>query len=340
MINPRFTHGGRRAASSAGRAAAFGGFVLAIAALAVACGSDSTGEEPQFPPGDGSPTPTAFQLPERPPTELELPIRIAVTLPLFEEFAREAGGDNVEVISLIPAGADPHSYEFTEEDIQRMKGIDFFYLNGAGLDSRLQDIIEANRDEDAHVIPFAPNILSPRMDGHTAEQAGDNPHLWLDPSLAYVYVEIVDDELIIYDGIREAVYNEKFEQFKQRMLDLQQDLYAKLQAIPPERRKLVTLHNFLEHFARKFDLVVAGYAGEAPASPPTDAVQHLSALVRDQGIPAVFAEYGYDNGLMSQVAVAAGVRMCTLYSEIFDGSLSYEQVMRANADEIVRCLAP
>lgn len=309
----------------------------AIALLVLACGSDSK-DSPQPDDAVGTPSPTAFQLPQRSPTELDLPIRIAVTLPLLEEFAREAGGESVEVISLIPPGADPHSYEFTTEDILRMKNIDFFFLNGAGLDSRLQDVIEANRDEDSHVIPFAPNMLSPQGDGRTAEQAGDNPHLWLDPSLAFVYVEIVDDELIIYDGIRQALYDAKFNEFKQKMLGLQAELYAQLQALPAERRKLVTLHNSFDHFARKLDLEVAGFAADTPTESPADAVDRLATLVRDQAIPAVFAEYGYDDGIISQVAETAGVPVCTLYSDIVDGGLTYEQAMRANADEIVRCL--
>jgi ABC-type Zn uptake system ZnuABC Zn-binding protein ZnuA len=307
--------------------------------LVLACGSSDAGPaSPTADPGQSA-TATPFQIPNRSPTELELPVRIAVTLPLFEEFAREAGMDNVEVISLIPPGADPHTYEFTPSDIEKMKGIDFFFLNARGLDSRLQDVIEANRDEDAHVIPFAPNILSPQGRGQTAEQAGDNPHLWLDPSLAYVYVEIVADELIIYDGIRKDTYDSNFSAFKQRMLDFQDELYAQIQAVPPERRKLVSYHNSFDHFARKFDLSVAGYAVETPGDVPApDAIALLAQTVSEQGIPAIFAEFGYDRAVIDQVGAQAGVPVCTLYSDISDAALTYEEMMRANAGEIVRCL--
>ncbi len=270
---------------------------------------------------------------------MQLPIRIAVTLPLFEEFAREAGGGNVEVISLIPPGADPHTYELTAPDIEKMKGVDFFFLNGLGLDSRLQEVIEANRDEGSYVIPFAPNTLSPAGNGHTAEQAGDNAHLWLDPSLAYVYVEIIADELVIYDGVRKNVYDANFGDFKERMLDFQDEIYAQLQGLPAERRKIITRHNSFDHFARKFELKVAGYAVEAPgAAPAPDAIALLVQTVREQAIPAVFSEFGYETTLMDQVAAQAGVPVCTLYSDIPDTTLTYEEMMRANADEIVRCL--
>ena len=309
-----------------------------VGILTSACGGDGADSD-RAPAGSFSITPTPFRPADRPPTEHGLPIRIAVTLPVFEEFARLAGGDNVEVISLIPPEEDPHTYRFTHADIERMKGIDFFFLNDLGLDSRLQDVIESSRDEDGHVIPFAPNVLSPGGDGRTAQQAGDNSHLWLDPSLAYVYVEIIADELVIYDGIRQDTYDANFSAFKLRMLEFQDAIYAQIQAVPPERRKIVSYHNSFDHFARKFDLSVAGYVVESPGDAPApDAIALLAQTVSEQGIPAIFAEFGYDRAVIDQVGAAAGVPVCTLYSDIPDTTLTYEEMMRANADEIVRCL--
>jgi zinc/manganese transport system substrate-binding protein len=269
-----------------------------------------------------------------------LPIRVAVTLPLFVELAQLAGPGNAEVISLIPAGLDPHTYEFTEADIERMKGIDFFFLNGLGLDSRLQAAIEANRDETAYVIPFAPNIKSPQGNNLTAEQAGDNSHLWLDPSLAYVYTEIVADEFIIYDGIRRDFYTTSWTGVRDRMLAFQAELAAELEAIPAERRRLVTLHDSFAHFARRFEFTVAGQANEPPAPINEVDIQRLVQLVSDQLVPAVFTEFGYDSSGMEEVARRAGVPLCTLYSDILGGDVStYEDMMRANVRELVRCLA-
>ena len=308
-----------------------------VLSLVSACSGD--GSEEDSPSPEAPLTATPFQLPERSPTEMDLPVRIAVTLPIFEGFAREAGGENVEVISLIPAGSDPHSYEFTPQDLEKMKRIDFFFLNGLGLDSRLQDVIEANRDEDAYVIPFAPNILSPSGGGLTAAEAHDDAHLWLDPALAYVYTEIVADELDIYDGIRKETYDANFTAFRDAMLSLQNDIFSRLQALSANRRKLVTFHDSFDHFARKFELEVAGYAVAKPGDAPTpDAVGRLVQIVGEQAIPAVFAEYGYDAGLMQQVATQAGVQLCTLYSDIVDPALTYDEMMNANADEILRCL--
>lgn len=314
------------------------GLLSVALVLVLACGSgDSGSASPHAVPGQSaSATPL---LPDRSPTQLELPIQIAVTLPLFKEFAGEAGGENAHVISLLPDGADPHSYMFTNADIEKTMGINFFFLNGLGLDTRLQQVIEANRDDNAHVIPFAPNILSPRRNGQTAEEAGDDPHLWLDPSLAYVYVEIVADELDIYDGIRKSSYDANFSSFKLRMLDFQNEIFAQIQAVPAERRKIISYHNAFDHFARRFDLSIAGYAVDEPgAMPDRDAIAALARTVREQSVSAVFAEFGYDRTVMDQIGAQAGVPVCTLYSDISDPTLTYEAMMRANANEIVRCL--
>jgi ABC-type Zn uptake system ZnuABC Zn-binding protein ZnuA len=307
-----------------------------ISACAVACGDESTSDDPTT---SATSAITPAPIPHRSPTELELPIQVAVTLPLFREFAEAAGPENVEAISLIPSGADPHSYEFTPADLERMKGIDFFFFNGLGLDSRLQDTIETNRDENAFVIPFAPNIRSPQGGDATAEQAGDNAHLWLDPSLAYVYTEIVADELVIYDGIRQQFYASSFTAYRDSLLSLQAELEAELEGIAPERRKLVTMHNSFDHFARRFKLTVAGFGTSDPAPELSDAdTQRLVQLLREQQVPAVFAEFGYDESGMAGVANQAGVPLCTLYSDILPDGMAYEAMMRANVQELVRCL--
>jgi ABC-type Zn uptake system ZnuABC Zn-binding protein ZnuA len=282
---------------------------------------------------------------ERELTELDLPIQVGVTLPLFEEFARVAGGENVEVVSLVPPSAEPHEFDRAGELSRDVSGIDFFFFNGLGLDRRLASAIETARDEEAYVVPFAANIRSPRGSelGNvdlTAEDARDNPHLWLDPNLAYIYVEIIADEFVIYDGVRKAFYDDNFTRFRDDMLALKDELSAEIETIPQPRRKLVTYHNSFEHFARRFGMEVAGFALESPGSQPdAAAINALVARIQGEGIPAVFAEHGHETGAIIEIASRAGVPVCTLYSDVLPDSVdTYAEMMRANVAEMVRCL--
>ncbi len=322
------------------RLSGFTAAILVAVCVLTACGGDGASPSPS--PSSSTTSPTIIS---RPPTELELPITVAVTLPLFEDFVREIGKENVVVQSLVPAGADPHNYELTAEDTERLRGVDFFFVNGLGLDRKIHDVIEARRDEAAYVIPFVPNIRSPRGSElgdpeMTAEQARDNAHLWLDPTLASVYAEIVADELIIYDGLHKDFYNQNLVVYRDELRRLGQEMEAQIQTIPPANRKLITYHDSFPHFARRLGLQVVGFAVASPGDTPTSAdIDRLAQLARDQGIPAVFAEYGYDRGVMEAIAAQAGVELCSLYSDISgEGAMTYVDMMRANVAELVRCL--
>lgn len=320
-------------------------FLLALAACAAlllaSCGGGGSAKD------ELTPSPVARNTPPPligGPTQSELPMKVVVTLSLFEDFVREIGGDNVEVSSLLPAGADPHTYEPSADDLATVADADFVFLNGGGLDDHLRPLIEANAGEDTKIVPFAPNIASPgggMVGGRakTAVEAGDNPHLYLDPRTARVYPELVFDEFNIYDGINEQFYRGNYQAYAQRVSDLDAEILADVQTIPAANRMLLTYHDSFIHFANRYGLQVSAFAFAADGRDQARDAAGLEQVVGDNALPAVFAEYGFETGLMQEVATAAGVDLCTLQSDVLDPAVStYFDMMRQNVDEIVRCL--
>jgi ABC-type Zn uptake system ZnuABC Zn-binding protein ZnuA len=315
--------------------------LVAAAVIALtACSGDESTSEAEPSPADG-----AFTIEAREPTELELPIQVAATLPLFEDFVRVAGKENVEVFSVVPADVDPHLYAAPVGDDERLGAVQFFFYNSLGLDALIAAEVETEIGDVAYVVPFAPNIRSPRGSelGNpdiTAEEADDNPHLWLDPVLAATYAEIVADEFVIYDGVREKFYNDNFAAYRDELVALRDELAAEIEAIPAANGKLVTYHDSFQHFARRFGLEVAGFAVDRPGGTADAAkVAALVARIQAESIPAVFAEHGYDRTEIDAIAARAGVPVCTLYSDVLpEGVDSYVQMMRLNVAEMVRCL--
>ncbi|MDO8615342.1 MAG: metal ABC transporter substrate-binding protein [Dehalococcoidia bacterium] len=313
-------------------------FGLVLALLLAACSEDvpSQGETPAFP----SPPPLALS-----PSRADLPIRVAVTLPLFADFAREIGGKNVEVFSLFPAGADPHTYELTPEDISRIPEADVFFVNGLGLDTAVQELIEQNRKETAKVIPFGPNVPSPQagLQGNVnlkADEAGDNLHLWLDPVIARSYVDLMADVFMIVDRVNEAFYRGNLAAYGDSLFGLDDEIKAQVMGIPEKSRRIVTYHDSFIHFANRYGLEVAAFAVSTPGEDPgPEDVDRLKKVIGGEGAPGVFGEVGFDNSVLEQIAAEAGVQMCTLYSDIQDESVpTYIGMMRADLAELVRCL--
>lgn len=305
-----------------------------IAALALpACGSDGQASAP----------------PPLPSPASAAPVRVGATLPLFADFLREVGGDNVEVFSILPSGADPHTYEPTPSDIRRIAEADIIFVNDLqpGLEGPILDVIESNKAQHTRVIPFMANVVSPRAQelgdpGITAAEAGDNPHLWLDPLVALGYASVIASRLASEDDANTAFYNDNLARYEGRLSQLDDEIAAAVRQIPPQSRELVTPHDAFPHLARRYGLEIVGFVVTGPGqdASPRD-IADLAQAIRDRDVPAVFSEpqIGADSRLLEQIAADAGVQVCTLYSDtLSDDVPTYIDMMRYNADQLLRCL--
>jgi zinc transport system substrate-binding protein len=273
-------------------------------------------------------------------------IEVTVTLPMFSEFACSIGGEYVNVQTLMPLEGDPHSYVPPEEDSELISDARLVLYAGLDTDKPLQDYIFMHGRGSAQLIGYTRSITSPTAEQPPqdqpeidAEEAGDNPYLWLDPQVAAEYIDATRDSLQIVDSDHNPEYREAAERYIQRLGELQAEIVGDLQAIPSEKRKLITLHNSMEHLARRFGFEVTGFL-TAPGETPSEAeIAALAETVEEAGVPAIFTEVGYDTAAMQQVAAAAGVELCSLYTDRADAkAYKYEDIMRANAEELSRCL--
>ncbi len=307
---------------------------LLVTMSLVACGSNDQGDTPS----------ARFS-----PASRDLPIRVGTTLPLFADFAREIGGDNADVFSILPSGADPHTYEPTPSDIRRIAEADIIFVNDLqpGLEGSILDVIDSNKGQDTTVISFMANVTSTRAQElgdpeTTAADAGDNPHLWLDVSLARAYVSVIAETLTGADAANAALYSDNLTHYGQRLAQLDDEIAATVDQIPPESRKLVTPHDAFPHLARRYGLSIVGFVVPGPSQDPSPRdIADLTNDIKDQSVPAVFTEpqIGADSRLMEQIAADAGVPVCTLYSDaLTDDVPTYVDMMRFNADELLRCL--
>jgi len=266
------------------------------------------------------------------------PFRIVVSLPIFADMARQIAGDQARVTALIPPGADPHTYIPTDDQAQTVAEAQFIFYNGNGLETPTQQFIEAHKQQPMLLVNFTHNVPSPSTQQPLdkpiyAEQVGDEPHLFLDPGLAGVYPATIADSLVIKDGQNEVYYNARFDDYRQKILGLQDNMRNTMSVIPPQNKGLLVLyHNSLVHFANRFGLTIAGTLVD-------DGVDGITRLLAEKHPPAVFTETGYDNSALEQAAQTAGIQVCHLETDsIADEATSYIQMMERDAAELARCL--
>lgn len=285
------------------------------------------------------------------PSTGERPL-VVVSLPLFADFVRQVGGERVEVFALLPSGADPHTFEPTPRDIQRLSEAALVIVNGLGLEGPSLRLMANNRRADTPLVPLAQRALDQGLVAVVEEESAEgqeieehaegNPHLWLDVSVAMDYVKIIRDELSGVDPSEAETYRSNAESYLRELEALGDDLKAQAASIPPDRRKLITSHDAFPYLARYFDLDVVAFAAASPGQEPSPGdLARLQQLVEELGVAAVFVEpqLEAEGRVLQQLAQDIGLEVCTLYSDALDERVqSYIDMMRFNVAEIVRCL--
>jgi ABC-type Zn uptake system ZnuABC Zn-binding protein ZnuA len=305
---------------------------IAAAALAVGCGDDESTT------GDSG------------------TISVVTTLPLFADFAREIGGDRVEVNSLLPIGSDPHTWEPAPSDVQRVAEADIVFANGLDLEPAAINVIEPNIDSSAPFVLLAEKAeaagatVAQLPEGFeeeggeepAGEEHGDDPHLWMDPTNTALYAGIIRDTFVQADPDGKSSYDENYESYIAAIENVISYVSDKVSEIPESNRKLVTTHDAFGYFASAYNLEVVAFVAASPGQEASPAdIASLSSAMKDEGVPAVFVEpqIHSEGEILRQAGEDAGVEVCTLYSDSLDDRVTnYIELMQYNGDELARCL--
>jgi len=167
--------------------------------------------------------------------------------------------------------------------------------------------------------------------------------VWLDPLLAKTYVDKIRDALTKADLGNTASYAAHAAAYAGQLDALDAWVRAEVARIPAARRKLVTFHDAFQYFAKRYGLTVKGYVVASPGKEPSaQAMADLVRRIKQEQIPAVFAEADYNPKLLEVLGREAGV---TVVTDLYDDSLSdrppadsYIHLMRHDVTTIVSAL--
>lgn len=271
--------------------------------------------------------------------------QVITTTSIFADLAKMALGDAAHIESIIPAGADVHTFEPSPSDVEKIQSADLIIANGLGLDSWIQSLIDAAGKGEADTL-----LLGEGLDQESgwvylsnAETPGTfDPHIWLDPKGAALYVQRIADHVsrnapdlaqriaaTSVDGIT-------------KINAIDADLAVDFAAIDPDQRKIVTMHDAFGYFARAYKIEIVGVAVASPGQDPS--AQEIRALIdaiRAAGVTALFSEVQLPSKVLDQIAAETGATVLQdLYSDALGASPadSYLGVMRTNADAILGAL--
>lgn len=263
-------------------------------------------------------------------------ILVVSSASIFNDMAKNIGGDYIEAVSIVPIGGDPHIYEATPDDAKLVARADLILINGLTFEGWINEIIE-NSGTRAQTILITKGI-TPIMSAEHANAT--DPHAWMDAENGLIYLKNIKDALVSADPAHAQIYEKNYASYASRIKELHQYIKLKISAIPESKRILITSHDAFSYFGRKYGLKVISMMGvSTEADAQTSDMKRVVEAIRDQKVPAIFVESTINPKLLQQVSKDQRVKIGgSLYADSIgeegtEGN-SYYGMLKHNADAI------
>jgi manganese/iron transport system substrate-binding protein len=267
--------------------------------------------------------------------------RIVTTFTIIQDMAQNVAGDAAIVESITKPGAEIHGYEPTPRDIVKAQHADLVLWNGLNLERWFERFFANLRKVPSVVVSDGIEPIGIEEGPYTGKP---NPHAWMSPRNARIYVENIRRALVQIDPANAAVYDANAKAYSARFTALEERVQAELDRIPSDRRWLVTSEGAFPYLARSFGLQeLFLWAVNADQQGTPQQVQKVIDLMRTHRIPVLFSESTVSDKPARQLARETGARYGgVLYVDSLTDAKgpapTYLKLMEYNATTIVQGL--
>ena len=288
--------------------------------------------------------------PARPSGAASGTIRVLAAETFLADIAQNVAGERIKVDSLLPIGADPHSFEPTPLDIARVAESQVVIINGAGFEAWFAEVL-ANAGGQRQVIEASAGLQSREMaegDPGAEDEHGEegDPHFWFDPNLVIRYVENIRDGLVQADPQGRTIYERNAQSYIGELQALDAWIKTQVDEVPVEQRKMVTDHESFGYFADRYGFEIVGAIVPGVSSGASPSAQQMTALIeqiKSTGTSAIFLEIGTNPELAQVIAQETGAEVITgLYThsitEPGGEAPTYIEMMKYNVRAIMDAL--
>lgn len=269
-------------------------------------------------------------------------MKVVTTFTVIADIARNVAGDAAEVESITKPNAEIHNYQPTPGDIMRAQGANLILWNGLNLELWFQKFFD-NLDGVAEAV--VSEGVEPMGIAEGPYTGKPNPHAWMSPEAALIYVENIRKAFAEHDPANAEIYAKNAAAYAEKIRATVAPIRAAVDTIPAERRWLATSEGAFSYLARDFGLKeVYLWPINADQQGTPQQVRKVIDLVRANNIPAVFSESTVSSKPAEQVARETGARYGgVLYVDSLSDAggpvPTYLDLLRVTTETIVKGLS-
>lgn len=267
-------------------------------------------------------------------------LKVVATCSMIQDMAKNIVGEDIEVLSIVPIGGDPHLYDPTPKDAILVAGADLILKNGLTFEGWLSDLID-NSGTKAKTITVTKgvNVIASLDYKNSAD-----PHAWMNVNNTLTYIENIKNALIELKPDDKEVFEFNYGVYKSQLEELNTYIVNQINKIPADRRVLITSHDAFQYYGRQYGVELEAVLGTSTdADVQTSDMIRLNKIIKEKKIPAVFIESTINPKLLEGLAksnniVVGGELYADSLGDEESGANTYIDMLKHNTDVIVKAL--
>lgn len=241
---------------------------------------------------------------QTPPADSEGKKTVITTFTILADMARNVAGDKLTVESITRIGAEIHGYEPTPSDLTKAEDADLILYNGMNLERWFEPFYNNLSDVPAAILTAG---IEPIPIAEGPYQDKPNPHAWMSPRNALIYVENIRKAFVELDPDNAETYNANAAAYSEQLKAIDTELQADLERLPANQRYLVSCEGAFSYLARDYNLEeIYMWPINAEQQSTPKQIQGVIEEVKANSVPTVFCESTVSSEAQEEVAKATG----------------------------------
>ncbi len=246
-------------------------------------------------------------------------IAVAASVLPQKEFIEKVGGDKVQVIIMVPPGADPHTYEPKASQMEQIANAQIYVQVGSGIDFEMtwidkikslnQNMIVINDSKGITFIPSIENISTTEKNGENVSSTGiteSDPHVWVSPKNAQLMVENIYQGLVKIDPQNKEYYLINKENYLKELRNLDKNIIYELSN--QKGSKILVYHPSWGYFCHDYGMTQIAIEKEGKDPTPKE-MMNIINLSKKNNITAIFISPQYNTRNSEVIASEIGAKL-------------------------------